>query len=111
MIRCARIPRFVALVPLAALLCGLSSALEAQTAVEQPIQAFIAEAAKRLEPGDAREALTAGPAEEYYRWGQEICAELERGTDREQIVGNLNDFFGEDLSAALVGAAEKVLCP
>ncbi|HLF10196.1 MAG TPA: DUF732 domain-containing protein [Gammaproteobacteria bacterium] len=88
------------------------SAQQAQTPAEQRrIQAFIADAAKRLEPGEAMDALMAGPPEEHYRWGQEVCGELERGGDADAIIGNLASFFGEDLSAALVGAATQVICP
>jgi hypothetical protein len=64
-----------------------------------------------LKPGEAMAALEEGPADEFYRWGQEICGELEQGTDRESIVGNLANFWGPDLSTALVGASLEVICP
>jgi hypothetical protein len=78
---------------------------------DKRVQAFVAEAARRLPPGEALDALRAGPAEEYYRWGAEICSELANGTRDEAIVGNLAEFFGKELATALVGASRKVICP
>ena len=40
------------------------------------------------------DALKEGRADEFYRRGQEICGELEWGTDRASIIGNLGNFWG-----------------
>lgn len=73
---------------------------------------FIAVAKSQLKTAEAVAALRDGPPEEYFRWGEQGCMWVRTGkANFEQVTENLASFFGEDLSAALVFAARKTVCP
>lgn len=81
-------------------------------ATNPKVSEFITAAESHLQPGEALDALKAGPPEEYFRWGKGICDYLRAGwTPKKLIKGNLDQFFGPDLSVALVLAAQQVICP
>jgi hypothetical protein len=81
-------------------------------ASDSKVSEFIAAAESHLKPGEALDALRAGPPEEYFRWGEGICEHLRGGwTPKQLIEGNLDQFFGPELSVALVLAAQQVICP
>lgn len=97
---------------LAALILSLCVVATAAGQQRQKVEAFVAAAATRLQPGEALTALNAGPPEEYFRWGEGICRELKAGRIEKQVIeGNLDQFFGPELAGALVYAAKTVICP
>lgn len=76
------------------------------------IRAYIDAVRMRLSTDEAREALDAGPADDFYRWGTGMCGWLRRGFTAKQLIeGNMDAFFGPDLGAALVESAIEVICP
>lgn len=94
----------------ATLLALMLSAAHAQTEVD--VEKFIAIAKSRVKSAEAADALRAGPAEEFARWGKETCNWVRIGKATfPEVTENLAEFFGDDLAQALVFSARKVICP
>jgi len=96
---------------LAWLLLALTS-MAVQAATADQISAYMAAATAYAQTDEALAALKAGPAAEYYRWGEETCNWVRVGkSSLADTETNLAEFFGTDLAAALVFAAVEVICP
>ena len=96
------------------LLAALAHPALAETAppAEADIRHYIDAVRTRLGTDEAREALDAAPADDFYRWGKDMCGWLRRGFTQKQLIeGNMDAFFGPDLGPALVEAAVEVICP
>ena len=103
-------PRFFRL-----LLCGLGPlvlAAPALGATPEQVEQFNALLKSRVSTPEAIEAVRDTPPAEYARWGEEVCNWVRIGkADFAATQANLEAFFGEDLSAAIVFAARRVICP
>lgn len=97
------------------LLCGLGTlvlAASAQGATPEQVEQFSALLKSRVSTPEAIEAVRDTPPAEYARWGEEVCNWVRIGkADFDATQANLASFFGDDLSAAIVFAARRVICP
>ena len=88
------------------------TSVAAQAATADEISAYMAAASAHAVTDEARAALKAGPDAEYYQWGEETCTWIRMGkSSLVDTEANLGEFFGPDLSAALVFGAVTVICP
>jgi len=77
---------------------------------QRTIEMFIAEISNRL--GTNLNVKSVQEAEELYRWGEGMCIYLKEGRTEQQLIeGNMDQFYGPKLGAAIVEAAHKVICP
>lgn len=87
-------------------------AASAHSATPEQIEQFGALLKSRVTTPEAIEAARDTPPGEYARWGEEVCTWVCIGkADFPATQANLASFFGDDLSAAIVFAARRVICP
>lgn len=93
------------------LLHGMFAA-SAHSATPEQIEQFNALLKSQVKTTEAIEAVRDTPPGEYARWGEEVCTWVRIGkADFVATQANLAEFFGDDLSAAIVFAARRVICP
>lgn len=98
--------------PLLIGLCQLLLATAAQAATPEQVEQFSALLKTQVHTPEAIEAVRDTPPAEYARWGEEVCNWVRIGkADFAATQENLAAFFGDDLSAAIVYAARRVICP
>lgn len=91
---------------------GLLCATAAHSATPEQVDRFSAIVKSRVTTPDAIAAVRDTPPAEYARWGEEVCNWVRIGkANFPDTQANLASFFGDDLSAAIVYAAQQVICP
>jgi hypothetical protein len=92
--------------------CASNGAVATSSPLEaDPPRAFLQAVIDRLPTATARREMAAAPPEEFYLWGNEICAQLKGGQPARSITADLAHFFGTPLAAALVDSAKETICP
>lgn len=87
-------------------------AVSAHAATPEQVDQFSALLKSKVNTPEAIEAVRDTPPGEYARWGEEVCNWVRIGkADFPATEANLAAFFGDDLSAAIVYAARRVICP
>ncbi|MBW8469981.1 MAG: hypothetical protein K0M67_17085 [Thiobacillus sp.] len=87
-------------------------AASAHSATPEQIEQFGALLKSQVKTTEAIEAVRDAPPGEHARWGEEVCTWVRIGkADFAATQTNLAAFFGDDLSAAIVFAARRVICP
>lgn len=87
-------------------------AVSAHAATPEQVEQFNALLKSKVSTPEAIEAVRDAPPGEFARWGEEVCNWVRIGkADFPATQVNLAAFFGDDLSAAIVFAARRVICP